>query len=224
MAGEVTFKHKHQLSLSPSFFLLSVCSNFFNLKKNNSGAFRGTKSSTGPVWTRSAASSVSFNLPRGVRTVFTNKITVTRLKIWFGNCSMGMFHFSVEYYGVATRNRQGFCRISSNTWGRLLDHAGDRAVSNHVSYSEIRDKRFHRAVLSDNRFTEKQRMTISPNSSNMSCKQLLNTWSKSSDSPSATLFYSWILWGLNSRWVWLLWHHTHPRAEKNPTAPGTGST
>lgn len=31
MAGEVTFKHKHRLS--PSFFLLSVCSNFFNLKK-----------------------------------------------------------------------------------------------------------------------------------------------------------------------------------------------
>lgn len=83
-----------------------------------------------------------------------------------------------------------------------------------ITSSEIRDKRFHRAVLSDNRFTEKQRMTISPNSSNVSCKQLLNTWSKSSDSPSATLFYSWILWGLNSRWVWLLWHHTHPRTEK----------
>lgn len=96
----------------------------------------------------------------------------------------------------------------------------DRAVSNHV----FRNKRFHRAVLSDNRFTEKQRMTISPNSSNVSCKQLLNTWRKSSDSPSATLFYSWIVWGLNSRWVWLLWHHTHPRAEKTPTAPGTAST
>lgn len=169
----------------------------FQLKKNNSGTFRGTKSSTGPVRTRSAASSVSFNLPGGVRTVFTNKITVTRLKIWFGNCSMGMFHFSVEYYGVATRtdSLQG---VLQNFKQHPRAFAQSCSVTEQclITSSEIRDKRFHRAVLSDNRFTEKQRMTISPNSSNVSCKQLLNTWSKSSDSPSATLFYSWILWGL----------------------------
>lgn len=195
MAGEVTFKHKHRLS--PSFFLLSVCSNFFNLKKitqAHSEALNPPQDQYEHAQLLHQCPSIS---PGGVRTVFTNKITVTRLKIWFGNCSMGMFHFSVEYYGVATRtdSLQG---VLQNFKQHPRAFAQSCSVTEQclITSSEIRDKRFHRAVLSDNRFTEKQRMTISPNSSNVSWKQLLNTWSKSSDSPSATLFYSWILWGL----------------------------
>lgn len=135
--------------------------------------------------------------PRGGENSLYKQNHRTRLKIWFGNCSMGMFHFSVEYYGVATRtdSLQG---VLQNFKQHLRAFAQSCSVTEQclMTSSEIRDKRFHRAVLSDNRFTEKQRMTVSPNSSNVSCKQLLNTWSKSSDSPSATLFYSWILWGL----------------------------
>lgn len=134
---------------------------------------------------------------------------------------MGMFHFSVEYYGVATRT-DSLKGVLQNFKQHLRVFARSCSVTEQclITSSEINAS----TELSDNRFTEKQRMTISPNSSNVSCKQLLNTWRKSSDSPSATLFYSWIVWGLNSRWVWLLWHHTHPRAEKTLTAPGTAST
>lgn len=133
MAGEVTFKHKHQLS--PSFFLLSVCSNFFNLKKNNSGAFRGTKSSIGPVWTRSAASSVSFNLPGGGE----NSLYKQNHRHTFKNLIWKLLNGDVSLFcwilWGSYSNRQptgGSAEFQATPEGVCSIMQCDRAVSNHV--------------------------------------------------------------------------------------------